>query len=210
MLAIAGREDLWCAVCAAVDGSVELRVGPPPRRGLLRRRNAAGEAWLREQGYVPVIDAWSLPATQAGDATCASTLEAALERALGADPGEPLEHVLTHPGLLDGAEAPAPDTPLEGHVSAALRALVRAGAGSCSIGSGRPESLRAWVRVADSELLVERELPGGAESPGETWSEPLTPSGAERAAGELLRRVRAERPGTDSEPWFATLVTPDS
>jgi hypothetical protein len=210
MLAVAGRDDQWCAACAAVDGSLELRVGPPPRRGLLRRRDAAGEAWLREHGFVEVIDAWSLPASDAGDASCAATLEAALADALGADPDAPLEHVLTHPGLLEGSEEPAPDAPLEDHLAAALRSLVRAGRGCVSIGSGLPEELRAIVRATDGELVVEREVPGVSHSPGETWPERLTPDGAERAASELADRVRAERSSAGAEAWFVTHIAQDS
>ena len=84
VVGVAGREDLWCAVCTAVDGSVELRVGPVPRRGLLRRRAPGGEAWLREHGFVPVVDAWSFPATGAGDESCAA------RRSLISRPSRPL------------------------------------------------------------------------------------------------------------------------
>jgi hypothetical protein len=206
---IEGRDDQWCCACGAADGTVELRVGNPPRRGFRRRLDPAGEAWLREHGFVPVVDAWSLPATAAGEAWCAATLEAALAHALGADTAAPLEHVLTHPGVLEGADAPPADAPLEEHLGAALRALVRAGRGCYTAGSGRPEALRAFVWATDDALRVEREVPGVLESPGETWTEPLTPDGAARAAAELLRRVRAERPDADAEPWFLAYVAPD-
>src|SRR3954468_16991822 len=60
MLAVDGNPCQWCAVCSAVDGSLELRVGEPgslSRRGERRR----GESWLREHGFVHVVDAWAKP-----------------------------------------------------------------------------------------------------------------------------------------------------
>lgn len=210
MMGVAGREDQWCAACGAVDGSVELRVGPPPARGLLRRRDPAGEVWLREHGFLPVIDAWALPATEAVDASCAAILEAALTGALGVEADAALEHVLTQPGLLDTAAAPPADARLEEHLTAGLRSLVSARGGRYHVESGRPAGLRAFVWAIDGELVVEREVPGVAESPGETWTEPLTPDGAWRAAAELARRVRAERPDTDSEPWLIAYVAPET
>ena len=203
MLAVEAHEEQWCAACAAVDGSLELRVGEPRRRGLLRRRDPGGEAWLRDHGFVAILDAWAQPIPGAtSDDQCAATLEAALEGGLGAEPGTRLEHVLTHPGLLDGVDAPPPDAPLEQHLAAAFHGLVRAGDGRYNIDSGRPGVLRAWVWVDRGELLVEREVPGVKESPGESWREPLTPAGAEAAASELARRERADRPGADGEPWL--------
>jgi len=203
MLGVDGREEQWCTACAAHDGSVELRVGEPPRRGLRRRRDPDGEAWLRDHGFVAVLDAWSLPVPVAtSDEQCAATLEAALAGGLRVQPDARIEHVLTHPGVIDGADAPPPDAPLEQHLAAAFRGLVHAGDGRYNIGSGRPGALRAWVWVVGGELLVEREVPGVKDSPGESWREPLTPDGADAAAAELARRERADRPGADAEPWL--------
>ena len=211
VVGVAGREeDQWCAACAAVDGMVELRVASPPRRGLLRRGDRAAEAWLREHGFVPVIDAWSLPATADDDASCATILETALTTALGAEPDASLVPVLTHPGLPGAAEPPPADARLEEHLTTALRSLADAGQGRFHVESGRPAELRAFAWALDGELVVEREVPGVAESPGETWTEPLTPDGAWRAAAELARRVREERSGADSEPWFLTFVAPET
>jgi hypothetical protein len=119
---------------------------------------------------------------------CAATLEAALAGGLGVEPDARLGHVLTHPGLLEGIEAPPPDAPIEQHLAAAFRGLVRAGDGRYNIDSGRPAALRAWVWVDGDELLVEREVPGVEASPGESWRVPLTPDGADAAAAELARR----------------------
>jgi len=180
-----------------------------PRRGLLRRRDADGEAWLRDHGFVPVVDAWSRPEPALGDDACAALLAGALEHALGADPASQLERVLTYPGVIEEADAPPHDAPLEQHLAAAFRGLVAAGDGTgrYTIDSGRPGELRAWVWADDGELLVEREVPGVAESPGESWREPLTPEGADAAAAELARRERADRPGADQEPWLLAYIT---
>ena len=211
MYAVEGQEDRWCAACAAFDGSMELRVGEPPTRGLRRRPDADAESWLRSHGFTAVLDAWAMPVPAAtSDEQCASTLEAALAGALRAEPGAPLEHVLTHPGVLEGVEAPPPKASLEQHLAAAFRGLVRAGDGRYHIDSGRPGTLRAWVWVDDGELLVERELPGVPDTPGESWREPLTPEGADAAAAELARREREDRPGADAEPWLLGYIAGQS
>ena len=172
-----------------------------------RRRDHYGEAWLREHGFTHRIDAWSRSEPTLGDEACAALLAQALEHAHGADPASPLRHKLTHPGVIEGAEAPPHDAPLEQHLAAGFRGLVAAGDGRYTIDSGRPGALRAWVWVSDGELLIEREVPGVAESPGESWREPLTPEGATAAATELARRERADRPGADDEPWLLGYIT---
>jgi hypothetical protein len=175
MLAVEGEDAQWCAACAAVDETVELRVGEPPRRGLVRR-HAPGEQWLRDHAWTQVFDAWALPGPALGDEGCAATLAAALEQALGADPARPLRHVLTHPGVMEGDQPPAPDAPAAEHIEVALRALT---SGSVRIECGSPSALWAIVWARDGELLVEQ------ETPERTWTEPRTADGA-RAAAEAL------------------------
>src|SRR3954452_4279469 len=129
MLAADRRDRQWCAVCAAVDGRVELRGGEPPRRAPWRRGPDEREQWLRDHGFFPVPDAWSLPMpAAAGSETCAGTLAAALRSALGADAGAPLHRVLVLPGLAP-ADPPPAEAPQAEHLAAAMRALVSGGVG---------------------------------------------------------------------------------
>lgn len=178
MLAVDGRDEKWCAVCGAVDGSVELRVGEPPRQGVLRRR-APGEQWLRDHGFLRVPDAWSRPESALGDEACAATLAAALQHALEADPSAPMHHVLTHPGVLDGVTPPPSDAPARDHIGAAMLALARQDRGRLDIDCGIPSQLWAIVWAADGALLVEQ------ESPEREWTEPQTDEGAAAAAAAL-------------------------
>jgi hypothetical protein len=171
MVAVEGHEKQWCAVCAAVDGALELRVGAPRRRG--RRR------WLEDHGFLPVRDAWTRPEPQPDEAACAAMLAEALEHALGAEPDAPLQHVLTHPGVLDGTDHPAPDAPAADHVLTALRALAREPGRRLDIRCGTPEALWAIVWALDDELAVEQELPEKA------WSEPRSDAGAAAVAQRL-------------------------
>ena len=209
MLVVEGHDEQWCAACAAVDGSVELRVGEPPRRGLLRRRDPGGEAWLRDRGFFAIRDAWTLPVpASTSEERCAATLAAALEAGLGVDPGAALVHELTYPFVAGDASLPAPDAPLEDHIAAAVRGLALAGTGRTPIESGRPAELRGWVWTIPGErqLHVELELEGAADSPAESWREPLTLDGAAAAAAELARRIRADRPGIDDEPLLINTI----
>ena len=76
MLAARDDERQWCAVCAAVDGTVEVRVGEPPSGWRHRGRRRRGEAWLRDRGFVQVIDAWAKPMDATSSTwTCAETLD---------------------------------------------------------------------------------------------------------------------------------------
>ena len=168
MLGVDGREEQWCAACATVGGSLELRVGEPRRRGLLRRRDIDREGWLLDHDFLPVLDAWCFSGHELGDDACVGTLAAALEHGLGADPETPLQHVLTHPGSLAGEAFPDPGAPLEEHLTVGLRGLVLAGDGRITIQSGRPAALRAWVWVVADK--------GGCSSSARSPASPSHPA----------------------------------
>jgi hypothetical protein len=163
----------WCAVCVAVDGSLELRVG-----GGKKRR-------LRAQGFRRIPDAWALPVpATTSDVECAATLAEALEL----EPGTPLRRELAHLGSASG-ELPPPDAPRAEHLAAALRDLALAGGGRVDVWGGRPSRLWAivWAFPDERELQVESEL-GGED----VWREPLSLDGAAAGARELALRAEGE------------------
>jgi len=155
MLSLRGDERCWCAICVAVDGSVELRVGMPSR-GWHRRRPADGEAWLRNHGFVHVIDAWAAPARGAGPQRCAELLSSALRDRLGA-PDVELAEVLVHPGLIGDIDAPAPTAPHAENLRYTLRALANRQRGKVCIQGGRPAQCWAWVFAIDGTLALSPE-----------------------------------------------------
>jgi hypothetical protein len=209
MLTAEGRDDVWCAVCAAVDGSCELRVGEPARHGWRKRKPAAGETWLAEHGFFHVIDAWTLPVPRTtGDWTCATLLAEALRNAFAVAGDTQFLHELTHPGAFEEELAPE-DAPHSEHIASALRSLVLAGRGRAHLDGGSPATLWAWVWVTDEgRLLVEYEAPRESRDE-DTWEAPLTLDGARTAADELTRRIEAERPGAASQPLLIGLIDLD-
>ena len=195
MLEVAGAQESWCAVCAAVDGALELRVGEPTGR---RRERREREAWLRDRGFHRGRDAWSLPVPAGvGVEQCAATLA----EALGGDPAAPLRRVLEHPGIASG-ELPPPDAPPAEHLAAALRALAVEGRGRVDVWGGRPARLWAivWAQPEDRELLVEPER--GLE---DVSREPLTPEGAAAAA-----RALGDDVGLEDGPMFLAYLALDT
>lgn len=188
MLVVDGDEDQWCAAYAAVDESVKLRIAEP-RRGWRRWKPTEGEVWLSEHGFVPELDAWTLPVPSTTDAReCARLLADAARNGLGVDSGAQLVRALVHPGAL-AHEWSAPDAPHEEHIAAALRSLVSVGRGRAAINGGCPSELWAWVWVLDDgrSLLVEYEPPRAAAEE-DTWTVPLTLDAARAAAQDLTRR----------------------
>jgi hypothetical protein len=157
MLALLGDESCWCAICVAVDGSIELRVGEPSR-GWRRWRPAAGETWLREHGFVHVLDAWASPAPHGVSSRwCAEVLSAALREGLGAPEDGEVVEVLVHPGLIGAIEAPAPTAPHVAHVRYALTVLAERRRGKVDIQGGRPATTWAWVFADDGRLALSPE-----------------------------------------------------
>jgi hypothetical protein len=185
---LAGTGSAWCAVVAAVDGTLELRVSKP--RGL-RGRRARREA-LEALGYAhlyPDCYALRLPAS-APDGEAAHALRAAVGDAELA-PG------LVQPGG-DPFDLPPADAPYDEHVAAALRALVRKRRGFAAISGAE-----AWACVwfLNGELVVEV-YPPDDDQPAEQWTAP--PDAA--TAGAVTDAIRRHRPGADAEPLFLALM----
>jgi hypothetical protein len=179
-LAVRDNERQWCAACAAVDGSLELRVGEP---GSVWRRRARrrGEAWLRDHGFVPVIDAWSKPVARAMSArSCAQLLDQALRDALAAPACSDLVETLVHPGVIGRAAPPPPEAPHADHIRFALVALAQRGRGKLVIEGGRPASTWAWSFVIDGELILSPESDDDDE-----WTVPLAEEAVAAAADRL-------------------------
>ena len=180
MLAVREDERRWCAVCAAVDGSIELRVGEPGsawRRGERRR----GEAWLREHGFVHVLDAWANPIAPAMSPwSCAQILDDALREGVSVPAGAELVEVLVHPGVIGTADPPPPEASHAEHIGFALRALAQRGRGKLVIEGGRPASAWAWAFVSDGELVL------SPESRDDEWKMPLAADGDLAATADRL------------------------
>lgn len=188
MLEVPGQEHRWCAVCASVQGDLELRVGEPQRTGW-RRKESAGEQWLAAHGWTHRIDAWVLaPYPTPGDLQCAVLLEEALAHGLDIGPEVELVPTLEFPGVAAGSEPPPLDAPVAAHLAAALTGPEM----SANIEVGRPGRPFASVSAEDGELVVEL-------TDGEEWTELGRYAGAGEAARELSARI------SPTEPVFVTL-----
>lgn len=202
MLEVAGDERRWCAVCASVQGHLELRVGEP-RRGWRTWRRAPGEQWLQRSGFTQVLDAWAHPVRfGASSAACAEILDGALEHGLGARQTASLLRTLIQPGVLDEVAAPPPDAVHADHIAAALGALIQAGRGKAHFNGGRPARLWAWAFVLEDALLVEPESSEEAEA----WRFPLSPGSASEAARRLIARLHDESACSHEDPLFIGLI----
>lgn len=181
MLAMRDDERRWCAVCAAVDGSLELRVGEPGSVWR-RRERRRGEAWLRDHGFVHVIDAWANPIAPAMSAwSCAQILDDALREGLAVPADADLVEVLVHPGVIGPADPPPPDTSHAEHIRFALVALAERGRGKLVIEGGRPASAWAWAFAVDGELIVSPESGDDDE-----WTVSLADQDVADAADRLI------------------------
>jgi hypothetical protein len=192
----------WGAAVAAVDGSLEVRVSPPRRR--FWQRETDEQRWLRERGFVFMVDAWhvALPASAADDEAARLLGEtlAAVHHA------EAQVRSFEHRGVHEDDVPPATAVPEE-HVAAALRTLVAGLQRGVHVGGGRPHVHWATAWPVDGELLIERDEPGRPGEGSDEWRSPLTDSGCESAANELLRRIRADWP--DPVPLFIHLLDHD-
>src|SRR4051794_37962106 len=123
-----GDERRWCAVIAAVDGALELRVGYP---GRLARRRRSGA--LERLGWATAYDCWARPLpASTSESDAARELAAGLREGLHVPEDAELERVLVQTGG-HALDLPDPGAPAEEQVAAVLRAVVRNGRGHAQI-----------------------------------------------------------------------------
>jgi hypothetical protein len=203
MLGARGDERLWCAVCAAVDGTLELRVGEPSGGWRHRNRRRRGEAWLRDHGFIHVIDAWAKPVSAGYSAWgCAETLDHALREGLAAPPGVDLVEILVHPGLIGDGDPPTPEASHAEHIRFALGALARTGRGMLAIEGGQPAATWAWAFVADGALILSPET----SSDDDEWTVSLAASDVARAADQLTALLHTQLRRDPRAPLFISCM----
>jgi hypothetical protein len=208
MLALRGDDRRWCAICAAVDGSIELRVGEPAR-GWRRWRPAAGEAWLRDHGFVRVIDAWAAPAPLgASPRINAEMLASALRDGLRAPEDGELVEVLVHPGLIGDTQPPPATAPHADHIRYALAALAERGRGKVDIQGGRPAATWAWVFVLDGTLALSPEPVGDQVDYSRDWTVNLHEADLSTEADKLTTLLHDDPGRHRSDPLFICFMDP--
>jgi hypothetical protein len=186
----------WSAIVAAVDGSVELRVAEPPRRGLRR----ADTSRLEEHGFVRAHGCWVLPLAAAmSDGEVAARWEAAL----GADD--------VHIAYVGAGVPDVPATaPHAAHLEAGLAAVVDGDFNRLHVFGGRPAAPWAfvWDVVGEPGLRVERPHRDDPDNEIDTWHVPRTPEGCRDAAARLVADIEADWPGAGAAPLFIHLLAP--
>jgi hypothetical protein len=199
MLVVGEDERRWCAACAAVDGSLELRVGEPGSTWR-RRERRAGEEWLRDHGFVRVIDAWAKPVARGTSLwTCAQLLADALIHALHVRDGSSVVERLVHPGVMSAAQPPAPDAPHADHIRSALVALARQGRGKLDIQCGRPAVTWAWAFVIEGRLVLSPER-------GDEWTVDLDEETVASAADRLTTMLHEQFEPDAQDPLFISYM----
>ena len=202
MLAVRDNERQWCAACAAVDGSLELRVGEPGSVWRRRKRHR-GEAWLRDHGFIHVIDAWVKPVARASSAwSCAQELDHALREGLAAPAGLDLVEVLVYPGMIGRADPPPPNASHAEHIRFALVALAQRGRGKLSIEGGRPASTWAWAFIIDGALVLSPESPNDDDE----WDVSLAQEEVARAADRLTELLHDQFGRDPQAPLFISCM----
>jgi hypothetical protein len=206
MLSLRDDGRRWCAICVAVDGSIELRVAEPSR-GWRRQRPAAGEAWLRDHGFVHVVDAWAAPAPRGtGMRGCADVLSCALRNGLGAPEDGELVEVLMHSGVSGDAQPPAPTAPHAEHIRYALSALVARRRGKVSIEGGRPAATWAWVFAADGTMELSPEPVDDPTDYDRDWSVSLQGLDLGAEADGLTTMLHDDLGRDPSDPLFVSFM----
>jgi hypothetical protein len=176
----------WSAVVAATDGSVELRVAEPPRRGLRRPDTSRLEA----AGFTRSHDCWVLPFdASVPDAEIAARWAAALG---------PDEVRVTYVG------AGASD------VEAGLLAVLRGEGNRLHVFGGRPAAPWAfvWDVVGEPGLRVERPHRDDPDNEIDTWHIPRTPDGCREGAARLRADIEADWPDARTAPLFLHVIAP--
>jgi hypothetical protein len=206
ILSLRGNDRCWCAICVAVDGSIELRVGEPSR-GWRSWRPAVGEAWLQDHGFAHVIDAWAMPAPHgAGPRACAEVLSCALREGLGAPEDGELVEVLVHPGLIGDAEPPAPTAPHAEHIRYTLITLAARRRGKVCLEGGRPAATWAWVFVVDGGLVLSPEPVGDRAHHDRDWTVSLRECDLSAAADKLTAMLHDELGRSPRDPLFVSFM----
>ncbi len=189
MLRAAGSEWRWCAVCASVQGDIELRLGETRVRGARR--------WLETNEFVYGTDAWMRPMRSGEDVV--QTLAAGLEHAFGMEPGAELERVLVHPGVVGAA--PPPGAAYAEHLAAAIRDLVAAGRSHLGVDCGRPARPLAWVNLDAGGIVVEVQKGRGDDDfVLGRYRDPET------AGRELAERLQSDFGFAAPDPLFIALM----
>ena len=197
----------WSAIVAAVDGSLEVRVGEPPRR--LLRRAGEGQRWLEAHGFVKSFDCWVLPLTASTtDAAAAARWSEALAGAHGLDPSEVRPSYVGR-GVSE-SDVPAASAPHAEHLTAALHAVVRGEFNRMNVFGGRPSALWAWVWdvVDEPGLRVERQHRDDPDHEIDNWHIERSHAGCVDGAEQLLRQIESDWPDARTVPLFIHLLTP--
>ncbi|MGB7980407.1 MAG: hypothetical protein WCF36_06400 [Candidatus Nanopelagicales bacterium] len=201
-LEVEGKPQQWCAVCASVQGDLEVRVAEPERSWWRRRASGAAEQWLAANGFTHGVDAWVRPLFPRPTAeACALALDGALKHALGVEGESRLKRTLVQPGI--ARAAPPSDAPHADHLAAAFEALVAEG-GDADVQCGRPARTLAWIEVLERALMVRVQNPR-KELDDELGRFELSRAGALDAARELSARPRGVFGYSDHDPLFITL-----
>jgi hypothetical protein len=196
---------LWSAVVFATDGSLELRIAPPPRRWF--KRHGEREERLRESGFQAAYDHWVLPLTpQTGDAEVAERWSAALADGLGVDPGCARQSYVSRG--VPAREVPPASASHEEHILAGMHAIVRGEFDRLNLFGGRTSELWAWVwdQPEQARLLIERQHRDDPDGAVDEWHVPRTLEGCREGARELLRRLAGEWPEAERLPLFVQLL----
>jgi hypothetical protein len=198
----------WSAIVVATDGSMELRVAEPRRRGFWRHEGPE-LSWLLAHGFTKSYDCWVLPLDAGtGDEAVADRWLEALAGAHGLEPSD-VQPSYVGRGMPEGDIPPA-SAPHAEHLTAALHAIVRGEFNRMNAFGGRPSELWAWVWdvVEEPGLRVERQHRDDPDNEVDQWHIPRTLEGCREGAETLLRQIEGDWPDARHQPLFIHLLTP--